>query len=404
MKRAVMALAAAAVSVPVSAAGLTGFVQARQVQRAQSLPVCGDITGCSAMAQEVLGELLYEQRFGQQFSATARVEAYHDGAISTGEVNLREGFADWSPTSALNFKLGRQVLTWGVSDYLYVNDVFPKNYDAFFTGAGFDRMKEPVDAARLALHATSVDFEAVLSRSKGDKMPNVDRFVAMAMAKSAVADDGPSHGADLALKASTHAGGWDLAAYGASFQSRETRLYMDASGLRSDRPRTQHVGASMTGNFAGGLAWGEAAVRNTADNQSAVVNRQFLPSAVKLIGGYSREVGQEITASAQLQLEGPASRSRYLESLAPGVRPLKPVISTLHLRVQGRWINQTLGAGAQLFVSNEGDSHLNPFVSWSPADGWTFEGGANVFNGRPDTRYGAFKDDSNVYVLGRFSF
>ena len=404
MKRSVMALAAATASACASAAGLTGFVQTRQVERGHSLPVCGEIAGCSAMAQEVLGELLYERRFGERVSATARVEAYHDGAISEGAVKLREGFTDWSPTSVLNLKLGRQVLTWGVSDYLYVNDVFPKNYDAFFTGAGFDRMKEPVDAARLAVHATTADFEAVLSRSKGDKMPNADRFVGMAMAKPAVADDGANHGADVALKASTHASGWDVAAYGALFESREERLYMGSSGLRSDRPRTRHLGLSMAGNFAGGLVWSEGAIRNTHGNQTSVVNRQFLPSAYKLIGGYSREVGQEITASAQLQLEGPGSRSRYLDSLAPGVRPLKSVISTLHLRVQSRWINQTLGAGAQLFVSNEGDSHLNPYVSWSPADGWTFEGGANVFNGRPDTRYGAFKDDSNVYVLGRFSF
>lgn len=404
MKRAVMALAAAAVSVPVGAAGLTGFVQARQVQRAHSLPTCGEITGCSAMAQEVLGELLYEHRFDQQFSVTARVEAYHDGAIAEGDIDAREAFVDWSPTSALNLKLGRQVLTWGVSDYLYVNDVFPKNFDAFFTGAGFDRMKEPVDAARLAIHSSDADLEAVLSRSKGDRTPNSARFAAMTMAKAAVPDDSANHQVDVALKASTHAAGWDLSAYGASFDSRDERLYMDTTGLRSDRPRTRHLGLSVAGNFAGGLLWGEGAVRNTSGDQTAVVSRQFLPSAFKLIGGYSREVGQEITASAQLQLEGPGSHSRYLASLAPGVRPLKSVTSTLHLRVQGRWINQTLGAGAQLFVSNEGDSHLNPFVSWSPADGWTFEGGANVFNGKPDTRYGAFKDDSNVYVLGRFSF
>lgn len=404
MKRAVMALAVAAASAPAVAAGLTGFVQARQVQRAQSQPVCGDITGCSSMAQEVLGELLYERRFGQQFSATARVEAFHDGAISEGAVNVREGFVDWSPTSAVNLKLGRQVLTWGVSDYLYVNDVFPKNYDAFFTGAGFDRMKEPVDAARVAIQASDAALEAVLSRSKADKTPDPDRFSAMSMARTATRDDSRDHHVDVALKASTHVGGWDLAAYGASFDSREERLFMDAADLRADRPRTQHLGLSLTGNFAGGLIWGEGAVRNTSGNQAAVVSRQFLPSAFKLIGGYSREVGQEVTASAQLQLEGPGSRSRYLDSLAPGVRPLKSVTSTLHLRVQGRWINQTFGAGAQLFVSSEGDSHLNPFVSWSPADGWALEGGANVFNGKPDTRYGAFKDDSNVYVLWRFSF
>jgi hypothetical protein len=134
------------------------------------------------------------------------------------------------------------------------------------------------------------------------------------------------------------------------------------------------------------------------------VNRHFLGSSAKLIAGYSREIGTDLTASAQLQLEAATSRQHYLDSLAPGLRPLKAISSTLHLRVHGSWMNQTLGGGAQVFLGNEGDSHFNPFVSWSPADGWTVEGGANLFNGRSDTRYGALQDDSNVYVLGRYSF
>lgn len=407
MKGAVVAFAvsAAAGSLPAPAqADLTGFVQLRQVPRTHSLSACGDIEGCRSMAQEALGELLYERRFGDRFSAAARVEAHHDNATGEGRVLLREGFIDWAPSSSMTVKLGRQVLTWGVSDYLYVNDVFPKNYDAFFTGGGFDRMKEPVDAGRLAVHASKLDLELVVSRSKADRMPRADRFSAMAMTSAASPADDADDRADVAMKASSHVGGWDMAGYAASFRSREQRYFVDPAGLGADRPRTQHLGVSGTGNFAGGLLWAEAALRKTRTERANVVSRHFVGSAAKLIAGYSREVGEDRSASIQLQVEAPTSRERYVNSLAPGVRPLKRVTSTLHVRFHGRWMNQTLGAGAQLFAGSEGDTHFNPFVSWSPADGWTLEGGANLFDGKPDTRYGAFKDDSNVYVLGRYSF
>lgn len=402
MKAAAIVLAATVLSTS-AMAQVTGFVQLRQAQRVES-PDCQAVDACSTMVQEVLGELLLEHRLTDQWSGSLRVEAGYDNAVSRDRLAVREAFVDWAPTSTASVKLGRQVLTWGVSDYLYVNDVFPKNYDSFFTGGGFDRMKEPVDAARAQWHAGSVDVEAVAARTKADRSPASERFTAMTMSSMAVAVDDEDDRADLALKVSGHTGGWDLAGYAASFRSREQRQFMDGSGLRVNRPRLRHLGASATGNAAGGLMWLEAAARDAGEERPTTVNRHFLGSAAKAIAGYSREIGTDLTASAQLQLEAATSRQRYLDSLAPGLRPLKPVSTTLHLRVYGSWMNQTLSGGAQVFLGNEGDSHFNPFVSWSPADGWTVEGGANLFNGKPDTRYGAFKDDSNVYVLGRYSF
>lgn len=403
MKALAIMLSATALSPSVTAAQVTGFVQLRQAQRIES-PDCSTVSACSAMVQEALAELLIEHRLSDQWSVSLRGEAGYDNAASDDRLAVREGFVDWALSSTTSVKLGRQVLTWGVSDYLYVNDVFPKNYDAFFTGGGFDRMKEPVDAARFQWHAGGADVEAVAARPKADRAPSADRFVAMAMSSAATPVDDENDRADIALKLSGHTAGWDLAGYAASFRSREPRQFMDGSGLRVDRPRLRHLGASATGNAAGGLVWLDAAVRDAGTERPMTVNRHFLGSATKLIAGYSREIGTDLTASAQLQLEATTSRGRYLDSLAPGVRPLKPVSSTLHLRLQGSWMNQTLTGGAQVFWGNEGDTHFNPFASWSPADGWTVEGGANLFNGRPDTRYGAFKDDSNVYVLGRYSF
>lgn len=398
------ALASIGMAMPTPAwSQVSGFVQMRQAQRAKSLDVC-TVEACSTMLQEALTELLIERRFGNQLSASLRLEANYDNALSEGHGRVREGVVDWAPGASLNLKLGRQILTWGVSDYLYVNDLFPKNYDSFFTGGGFDRMKEPVDGLRSAWHGGGLDVEAVVSRSKADRMPDPGRFTATAMSASAFKPDDVNDSADVAVKVATNVRRMDWAAYLASFRSRERVYRMDGVGLREERPRLQHLGVSGTGNCMGGLSWVEAALRHSDTTEQNVVSRHYLGSSFKGILGHSQEVGSDLSVSAQLQVEAPTSYGRYKAQLAAGVAPLERVTSTLHLRVHGRWKNQTVGAGAQVFVGNEGDSHFNPFVSWSPADGWTLEGGANVFNGKPDTRYGAFKDDTNVYILGRFSF
>jgi hypothetical protein len=394
----------AAVACASSHAGLTGFAQLRQAQRPGSLADCSRVAACSTLAREAQLELLHEQRFGSRFNTTVRLDAVHDDAVRARDVDVREAFFDWAATPALDLKAGRQVITWGVSDYLYVNDIFPKNYDSFFTGGSFDRMKEPVDALKALARTGSVDVEVVLARSKADTLPAAERFTATAATSGALEDDNGRR-PDLAAKVAAQWAGWDVAAHAARFRSREPRLSMTGAGLRFDQPRTDHLGVSATGNLAAGLGWVEAAVRRVSTGQpGTVVDRQFLGSAARMIAGYSREVGPDLTASAQLQVEGTTDRGRYAASLAPGVRPLRRLTSIVHLRALGRWRNQTLGAGLQAFLGSEGDSHFNPFLAWSPADGWSLEGGANLFRGQPDTRYGAFRDDSNVYVLGRYSF
>lgn len=387
-------LAAAAWAAP-ALADLSGFMQVQQTGRTHEPG--------AATVQQALAELLLEQR-AEALSLSVRAEAAYDEAIDDSRIAAREAFLDWAPAADLELRLGRQVLTWGVSEYLYVNDVFPKNHDAFFTGAGFDRMKEPVDAAQLAWHGAVTGVEAVVSRARADRAPAASRFTAMAPLASAEAAGDVDHAIDAALKISANLAGWDLGVYAASFRSRERRYFVDAAGLRADQPRLAHAGVSLTGNAVGGVAWIEAGVRDAGAARDDIVDRHYFGSSATLLGGYSREVGQDVTASVQLELEAPLHYERYVAALAPGVRPADRANAIVHARVQAGWLNQTLLTGAQAFAGHERDTHLNPFARWSPADGWTLEAGANFFNGRPDTRFGAFDNDSNAYALGRYSF
>jgi hypothetical protein len=403
MKTGHLALAFAVLSAS-AGAQVSGFVQFRGAHRMGSEEPCS-LQGCGTMVAESLAEVSVEHRLSTQSALSLRAEAVNDTVSSEQRVGLREGTFAWQPTRNVDVKIGRQVITWGVSDYLFVNDIFPKNYDAFFTGASFDRFKEPVDAAHLTWHSDA-EVEVVISRSKADRIPDPLRFFATGVAATAVPVEAAHEPrADLAVKVSKQWAGWDLAAYAASLGSREPRIFVDEAGLlRSEQPRVRHLGVSATGNAASGVLWMEGAVRHVDDNGERVVDRQFLGSTAKFIVGYSREIAGETTASAQVQLESALARNRYVQSLAPGVRPVPPFNPVLHLRVQGHWHNGTVGAGAQLFAGAEGDTHFNPFVSWTPVDGWTLDAGANVFAGRPDTRFGSLRRDSNIYARVRYSF
>jgi hypothetical protein len=385
-------------------ADLTGYAQVRQAQRTQSTAECRGVDGCSTMVQQAEVELLYERRLSESFATSVRLDLGYDAAIEEDISMVREAFIDWSPSARWNLRLGRQVLTWGVSEFLYVNDIFPKNFDAFFAGANVDRIKEPIDGVRLATQALGTDLEIVVSRSRRDILPDTQRFAGLAMLREARQLDAGDDDIDAAVRTSRYVDGWDLAAHVASLRSREPRLFFSSDGLASEQPRITQVGLSATGNFAAGVLWLEGAVRDVARERDVIIDRYALGTSFKGIVGYSRQIASDAAATLQVQFEAPLDKSRYRDSLASGVRPVSTVLTTFYLRLERRWMNQTVRAGLQSFVSNEGDTHVNPFVMWSPVDGWTIEGGANLLDGRSDSRFGQIEGDSNVYLLGRYSF
>lgn len=60
------------------------------------------------------------------------------------DVDLREAYLDYT-TENCDFRLGRQFVTWGVGDLLFINDVFSKDYVSFFAGRPLEYLKIEVD-------------------------------------------------------------------------------------------------------------------------------------------------------------------------------------------------------------------------------------------------------------------
>jgi hypothetical protein len=80
---------------------------------------------------------------------------YDDLATDRGKVDLEngDGFFDlrelnvlFTPVDWAEVKVGRQILTWGTGDLLFINDLFPKDWNSFMLGRDEEYLKAPSDA------------------------------------------------------------------------------------------------------------------------------------------------------------------------------------------------------------------------------------------------------------------
>ncbi|MBI5343801.1 MAG: hypothetical protein HZB83_00420 [Deltaproteobacteria bacterium] len=93
-----------------------------------------------------------------------------------GAAELREGYIDY--TGGLwDVRAGRQVVTWGLGDLIFINDVFPKDYGAFFSGRPMEYLKKGVDGVKLGIYPEPYSFEFMaIPYFQPNALPDPKRF------------------------------------------------------------------------------------------------------------------------------------------------------------------------------------------------------------------------------------
>ena len=136
-------------------------------------------------AQSPSDFLLREDRFrldiegwSEDIDAEIKVKAevVHDALARDISVDLREGYFDYS-AGDFDFRLGRQVITWGVGDLIFVSDVWPMDWVSFFAGRSMDYFKVGVEALRVRLWWDVVNVAVVAAAPfQPDELPDSSRF------------------------------------------------------------------------------------------------------------------------------------------------------------------------------------------------------------------------------------
>ena len=75
--------------------------------------------------------------------------------------SLREAYIMGSPFDFIDLKVGRQVTTWGTGDLLFINDLFPKDWQAFFIGRDDEYLKAPADAVKASFFFDLINIDLV---------------------------------------------------------------------------------------------------------------------------------------------------------------------------------------------------------------------------------------------------
>jgi len=134
---------------------LYGFIEGRQGWRLQEDPYEKDISISEIRTQLDLSK---DANWG---IIKLKGDLVGDQVEEKVYAEVREFNVVFSPVDFMDVKLGRQTLTWGTGDLLFVNDLFPKDWKSFFIGRDDEYLKEPSDAVKISMFFDLFDFDLV---------------------------------------------------------------------------------------------------------------------------------------------------------------------------------------------------------------------------------------------------
>jgi hypothetical protein len=330
-----------------------------------------------------------------------------DGDIRLASVTLRTG-------SWLDIRAGRQVLTWGTGDLVFLNDLFPKDFVSFFIGREDEFLKAPSNSLKLTFYTGPANLDVVWSNFAPDRFitgerlsffdPEVPGLVsAETMGGPLESRLPPNHLGELALRLFGNRGGYELAAYGYVGFFKQP-VGVDAEQDVATHPRLNVYGGSTRGTLLGGITSFEGAYHDSLDDREGT-DPNTPNSQLRGLVGHERELFRNFTAGVQYYLEWTLHHDDLLANSGwPQYEPPK----RRHLfttRLTHRLLQQTLTLSLFVFAAPwEGDGYLKPVVTYNWTDALTVAGGSNMLLGPDPTFFGQVENNSNVFARVRYSF
>lgn len=353
---------------------------------------------------------------GAQFMLTT--DFLYDTITRELRLEVREANVAFSPAGFVDVKAGRQILTWGTGDLVFLNDLFPKDYVSFFIGRDVEYLKAPSDALKVSLFAGAANLDIVyVPHFDPDTFVSGKRLayynpLAMARAGENVrlrADEPGSWFTDdeVHLRLYRNLGSYELAAYAYRGFWKSPMGIDPVRGLFTF-PELSVYGASARGPVAAGIGNLEFAWYDSRQDRGGT--NPFVPnSQLRFLLGYSQDLPrlmQDFTLGVQYYLEHMLEHSDYRRTLPAGFAAADENRHLLTLRLTKLLMNQDMTLSLFTFWSpSDHDAYLRPHVSYDITDSWRIDGGANIFLGDDvHTQFGGLDQNNNLYVGLRYSF
>ena len=368
----------------------------------------------------VLGEGRVQLELSQEWQGGPRLflktDFLGDVADEAVKVDLREGYVDYSPLPNLDLRVGRQIITWGTGDFLFINDVFPKDYISFFIGRQPQYLKLASDALKASLFvgAFSLDLvaipfftdDAVLT---GRRLSFFDGLTSRIIGKDAsvVLAKPPQTLANMewAVRLLRQFGSYEVALYGFKGFFHSPLGVRDPGRHELFFPELAVYGGSVRGPGLGGITNLEFGYYDSLENRAG--GNPFVENpSIKYLVGYERQAWTDFTVGVQYYVEQMLHFDRFKSSLPPGSPSRDEFRHLLTLRLTQLLRYQTVELSLFVFFSpSDSDYYLRPVASYKITDQLTGVLGANLFGGaKESTAFGQLDANDNVYLRLTYSF
>lgn len=384
-----------------------GFLETRAGFRTQSDPHEKDI---SVMEIRLQGELFTHTEWAE---FKYKGDVWGDGITEKGEYNTREAWCFARPSDFLDVKIGRQVLTWGTGDLVFLNDLFPKDWQSYFIGRDKEYLKAPSDAAKISFFTDLANVDVVYTPKFDPDCYITGKYISywnenlkrLAGQDAVVAADKPDRwfqDEEVAVRLYRNINNYELAIYGYwGFWKRPGGETMSGIAIF---PELNVYGASARGQVGPGIGNIEIAYYQSADDENGSKPR-INNSEMRYLIGYTQDLAKDCNASLQYYVEYMLDYSDYKANLSGGpARDQDRHVVTLQLTKL--LMNQNLELSLSAYYSpSDIDAYFRPNIRYKYTDKIVLEGGANIFFGEKlYTFFGQFENNTNIYAAIRYSF
>ncbi len=340
-----------------------------------------------------------------------------DQVLEEITAELRELNLQFSPLDFVDVKAGRQVLTWGTGDLIFINDMFPKDWQSFFIGRHDEYLKAPSDAVKTSFFLEQLNLDLVYTPIfnnsdyvSGERLSFFNSLSgSFAGRDSQMLDDERNsiRDAEFSARLSKNIDGIEMAVYAYSGFWKEPEGFNMASAL-AYYPRLSVYGSSARTALLGGVGNIEAGYYDSRKNRdgSDASNRN---SEVRFLTSFERELAQDFTGAVQYYLEWMQDYQDYeqaVRNLSPSMPLRDEYRHMLTLRLTKLLMNQNLTLSLFSYYSpSDQDGYVRPKVNYKINDNLSVEGGGNLFWGKEDhTFWGRFKKNNNLFAAVRYGF
>lgn len=351
----------------------------------------------------------------------------HDDITNHNKIDVREARIQYRLTSKIDLSLGRQVSTWGVADMLFINDLFPKNWNALFLGRDMDMLKDPSNSLRLTGYFGKWTVDLVYQPEFTEDVtptgcrfdvfdPNSNSIVRNANAcngyvplkKDGTENKDPETAISIKTKIKDH----ELAFYGYDGFYKSPRGLLAGSPLVGYHPELVVLGLSDEGQWGPGIFSFEYGHYNSKEDPNGD-NFLIENSKNKFLFGYRFDVSAKLALGFQYYTEQILDYDKY-ESSFLAANPAgyqyrkEEWHNTYTMRLTYKAQQETLWISLFTYVRPQDKDTLSKLeVSKKFTDNFKLTTGVNVFSGDDnyrDREFGMLKDDDNFFVRANYSF